>query len=186
LYPTGFEPYKNHETLLVAYRIYRKTATYGPLGMVLAGAGNAYSEHLREIARVLGIAEWVTFADAIPPGCLRHSCKPGVCLVWPSLYEGFSVPLMEAVSMGIPIIAGSHTAIPEIVGQGAVFTEVRNPLELAAAMGRAVGDGSLGNRMGGNTHSLAASRPEDSAAETLHGALLRAIRLAKVGHEDRI
>jgi glycosyltransferase involved in cell wall biosynthesis len=56
------------------------------------------------------------------------------CLVFPSLHEGFGIPIVEAMSFGLPIICGRETSIPEIAGNAAFYTDTRNPQKLADAL----------------------------------------------------
>jgi hypothetical protein len=56
------------------------------------------------------------------------------CLIFPSLHEGFGIPILEAMSFGLPVICGRDTCIPEIAGNAAFYVETRNPAKLAKAL----------------------------------------------------
>ncbi len=65
------------------------------------------------------------------------------CYLYPSLYEGFGLPILEAQACGCPIIAAKSTSIPEVAGDGALFVDPRDDKDLARAMTRIVTDGAL-------------------------------------------
>jgi hypothetical protein len=68
-------------------------------------------------------------------------------LVYPSLHEGFGIPLVEAMRLGKPIICGHYASIPEITGSAAFSVNAKDPKELALAMKRVAEDGNLRTRL---------------------------------------
>jgi len=68
-------------------------------------------------------------------------------LVFPSLFEGFGLPLIEAMQQGCPIISGQHTCLPEIAGDAALFTTVASPDALGSAILAITGDAALRTRL---------------------------------------
>jgi len=146
-YPANFGPHKNHETLLVAYRIYREANPVRPWPLVLMGNDDERCNYLRKVADLLGIGGGVEFVENASGDDLKEYYRSAGCLVFPSIYEGFGIPLLNAMEMGVPIVAGRRAAIPEVVGNAAHYTDVRNPQALASAMSRLASDAPLRERL---------------------------------------
>ena len=135
-YPANFWIHKNHETLLVAYQIYlsRIIGTQQPWTLVLTGFPDERMGVLQQIAADLGVADRVIFLGHVPEQDLAKLYSTASCLVFPSLHEGFGIPIVEAMSFGVPIICGRNGSIPEIAGEAPFYEEMRNPSKLADAL----------------------------------------------------
>jgi glycosyltransferase involved in cell wall biosynthesis len=134
-YPANFWLHKNHEVLLVAYQMYlAKNAGRPPWRLVLTGHLDQRAQSLQQMAADLGVAAHVRFSGHVPESELAKLFSTASCLVFPSLHEGFGIPIVEAMSFGLPIICGDDTSIPEIAGNAALYAEMRNPAKLADAL----------------------------------------------------
>ena len=134
-YPANFWVHKNHEVLLVAYQIYlRQSVESAPWGLVFTGHLDERARSLQKLAENLGIAAHVKFLGNVPEMELAKIYATASCLVFPSLREGFGIPIVEAMSSGLPVICGRDTSIPEIAGNAAFYVETRNPAKLANAL----------------------------------------------------
>jgi glycosyltransferase involved in cell wall biosynthesis len=134
-YPANFWVHKNHEVLLVAYQIYlAKCASGTRWDLVLTGHLDERARSLQRMAADLGIAAHVKFTGHVPESELARLYSTASCLVFPSLHEGFGIPIVEAMSFGLPIICGRDTSIPEIAGNAAFYAEMRSPSKLADAL----------------------------------------------------
>src|SRR5215469_6592089 len=143
-YPANFWVHKNHEVLLVAYQIYlAKSGERTPWKLVLTGHLDERARSLQKTAADLGIAAHVKFSGYVPESELAKLYSTASCLVFPSLHEGFGIPIVEAMSFGLPIICGNDTSIPEIAGDAALYTETRNPTKLADALLAVAGNEAL-------------------------------------------
>jgi glycosyltransferase involved in cell wall biosynthesis len=107
LFPAHGWPNKNHDRLLEAFRILRQR--HPELGLVLTGRGN----ERRVVPAGVDVLGYVS-ADA-----LVHLYQTAAALVFPSLYEGFGQPPLEAMASGCPVAAAASGAIPEICGDAA-------------------------------------------------------------------
>lgn len=142
LYLGGFQPRKNVGALISAW-----TWAHGPVGdqypLVIAGALPAHST-LQQDAQSLDVAESVRFIGAV-----REQDKPAIyrgatCLVYPSLYEGFGLPPLEAMACGVPVITSNSSALGEVVGDAAyLVADPHDARQLGAAIISLVVDGSL-------------------------------------------
>ncbi|TVR52194.1 MAG: glycosyltransferase family 1 protein [Puniceicoccaceae bacterium] len=136
LYPANHWPHKNHEGLLIAYRNYRFRCSSPPLGLVLTGHRCERTRVLEDLVRSLGIEAGVHFAGHLSEGQMKALWKAAHALVFPSLYEGFGLPLLEAMYFGKPIACSRAASIPEVAGPLALYFDPREPLQMAAALGR--------------------------------------------------
>ena len=142
LYLGGFQPRKNVGALLSAW-----TWAHGPVGdhypLVIAGALPAHST-LPQDAQSSGVADSVHFIGAV-----REEDKPAVyrgaaCLVYPSLYEGFGLPPLEAMACGVPVITSNISSLGEVVADAAyLVADPHDARQLGAAIISLVVDGSL-------------------------------------------
>ncbi|HEU5034634.1 MAG TPA: glycosyltransferase family 4 protein [Mycobacteriales bacterium] len=88
----------------------------------------------------LGIADAVRFVTGLPDPALADLFGSAAAAVVPSLYEGFSIPAVEAMACGTPLVASRAGALPEVVGDCGVLVEPGNPSDLAAALGSLLDD----------------------------------------------
>lgn len=135
-YPANFWPHKNHETLFVAYRLYALAAGSRAWPLVCTGHPDARMTLLRELATGLGIGDRVNFLGHIPDAAFSALWPRAGAMIFPSLCEGFGMPLLEAMRFGVPIIAADSSALPEVAGDSAVLVDPRDPHALADTLRR--------------------------------------------------
>ncbi len=133
IYPANFWIHKNHEVLLIAYRIYRETVT-DPWDLLLTGALDARARQIQDLATTLGISENVRFTGYVDGPVFSQFLEGAAALIYPSLYEGFGIPLIEAMRFRKPIICSKSGSVPEVAGDAAICVDGKKPLELAGAM----------------------------------------------------
>jgi glycosyltransferase involved in cell wall biosynthesis len=163
----SLEPRKNLKTLLQAYATYVRHHA-GAEWLVVAGGGGWLSGDLAQIAAELGIAERVKFLGYVQEADLRVLYSAAKLFVYPSIYEGFGLPPLEAMACGAPVITSNTSALPEVVGDAALLIDPHNRGELCQAMQRVLGDDDLRMRM--RRQSLARAKLfswEQAAEETL-------------------
>jgi glycosyltransferase involved in cell wall biosynthesis len=142
-YPANFWPHKNHEGLLTAYEIYRRQEGTSAWKLVLTGSDDPRREMLQEMARRLEIENNVIFKGHVSEGELAQLFSNASALVFPSLHEGFGIPPIEAMRLGVPVVASDCGSLREVVGGSALTVNPRNPHELASAMERISSSESL-------------------------------------------
>lgn len=137
LFVGTLEPRKNIVGLLEAYAQVRQRwqTTRGELPpLVIAGAkGWYYAEVFRRLEE-LGLASVVQFAGFVPAAELPLWYSAAELFVYPSLYEGFGLPVLEAMACGAPVVTSNRSSLPEVVGQAGVTVDPEDSEGLATAM----------------------------------------------------
>jgi glycosyltransferase involved in cell wall biosynthesis len=103
--------------------------------------------------------------DYLPPPELATVYANADLFVFPSLYEGFGFPMLEAMSQGVPVIAARSSSLPEVGGEAALYFDPRDPNELATLIRRVLRDGMLWQTMIAQGRERAAQFRWDLAAE---------------------
>lgn len=146
LYPANTWLHKNHEVLLLAFRIYRQATTASgdvPWDLVLTGHADRRLEELKRLTESLDLGGAVRFPGYLSRGEFGRLWREAGALVFPSLHEGFGIPLLEAMHHGVPILCSTAGSLPEVGADACLYVEGRSPRELAAAMTRLAGDAAL-------------------------------------------
>jgi glycosyltransferase involved in cell wall biosynthesis len=91
----------------------------------------------------LGIADSVTFIDAVRDEDLPALYSACDLFVFPSLYEGFGLPPLEAMACGAPVTCSNTSSMPEVVGDAALLFDPSRPQEIAQAIGRILKEPAL-------------------------------------------
>jgi glycosyltransferase involved in cell wall biosynthesis len=134
IYPANFWIHKNHEILLIAYALYRDSSSGDRWDLVLTGHLEKRAEQLKSLANTLGIGQYVHFKGHLNEEEFADLFNRAGALVYPSLHEGFGIPLVEAMRFRKPIICSRYTSIPEIAGSAALYVNAKDPVDLASSM----------------------------------------------------
>jgi glycosyltransferase involved in cell wall biosynthesis len=110
------------------------------LRLVLVGPDKGLGGEARRLASKLGLNGRVEFAGHVEKLQLAELYRSAACLVFPSRYEGFGLPVVEAMASGTPVVAASSGSIPEVAGDAAVLVEPGDPVALAGGIERALAD----------------------------------------------
>lgn len=121
LYPANFWGHKNHTRLLEAFSRARKQGLPTGIKLLCTGAPGPGMEALRERARDMGLEELVTLPGYVSDADLASLMTHAAGLVFPSLYEGFGLPVLEAMAAGIPVACSDRSALPEVAGDAAIY-----------------------------------------------------------------
>lgn len=134
LYLGTLEPRKNVAALVTAYARLRARMGADTPPLILAGAKGWYYEPLFACVRELGIERDVTFVGYVSREEQPLWYAGAAVFVYPSLYEGFGMPIVEALGCGTPTITSTTSSMPEAAGSLARLVEPDNAEELATAM----------------------------------------------------
>jgi glycosyltransferase involved in cell wall biosynthesis len=141
-YPANDWPHKNHERLLRAYADYRSRAGAGAWDLVLSGHLGRPEAWLPGIEK-LGIAGSCRALGHLDRDAFADTFRNAGALVFPSLYEGFGIPVLEAMALGVPVACGNLASLPEVGGKAALYFDPRRTADIAGAMLRIGADPRL-------------------------------------------
>lgn len=130
---SAFNLRKNLKVLVQAFAL-RAQAGADKHRLVFVGETNDYTGELKSLARELGVGERLDFIGPVGIDELRVLYQRAEALVYPSLLEGFGLPLLEAMACGAPVIAAEASCLPEVGGDGALYFPPQDAGSLAAQM----------------------------------------------------
>jgi glycosyltransferase involved in cell wall biosynthesis len=141
LYVGTLEPRKNLVRLIDAYAQARRAGVEWPL-VLAGGKGWLYEEIFAHVER-LGLSEAIRF-----PGYVLYEDLPlwynaASAFVYPSLYEGFGLPVAEALACGCPVLTARNSSLPEVAGDAAILVDGEDTTALAEGLLRLAGDAAL-------------------------------------------
>lgn len=128
---------KPHKNLAAAVEtLARLRHNYGDMILVVVGQGYSGSAELRDRAQALGVSEAVFELSAVDDEALRALYTACEVFLFPSLYEGFGLPVLEAMACGAPVIGSNHAAIQEVMGEAGVLVDPYDHAGMADAVRR--------------------------------------------------
>ena len=141
LYIGRLDPYKNVSRLIEAFASLPSNHEYQ---LWLAGpSDDRYTPALKKQVQELGLTDQVKFLDYVPYEDLPKIISGAIALVFPSLWEGFGLPVLEAMACGTPVITSNLSSLPEVAGDAAILIDPYNVAEIADAMQAIANDTGL-------------------------------------------
>ena len=179
LYPANFWEHKNHRALLSAMGMFRSGHPQSKLKLVCTGAPGMQMEELRAAADAMKLSDRVLFPGYLSEAELAALLSGCRALIFPSLYEGFGMPVIEAMAAGKPVLCSNVASLPEVAGDAALFFAPALPAEIAGAIERIESDARLRVRLirAGYANAARFSDADRMAAGYL--GVLKAMRLRR-------
>jgi glycosyltransferase involved in cell wall biosynthesis len=151
LYVGSERPRKNLKVLLRAFSLIKKQGRpFDSLKLLKvgpAGRSDDFRKATLDEARRLGLESEIHFVERMSDQELAVAYSNAVALVFPSLYEGFGLPIVEAMACGCPVITSNVSSLPEIAGSAALLVDPNDGAALAEAMRRVILDQDLRGRL---------------------------------------
>ncbi len=168
LFVGTLEPRKNVGVLLDAWTLVAKADPRARL-RVAGGVAPGGEEWLTRM-RSAPLSQTVEYAGYVEPGARRALYEGARALILPSLHEGFGLPVLEAMSLGVPVIASNRGALPEVVGDAGLVVSAEDPRGLADAIRAVLGQPERAAAMRQRGLARAATFTWAAAARTLYDA----------------
>ena len=136
-------PNKNHEGLLKAFIAYKNNHPSSDIKLLIVGMRDpkkmeTFNQLIRDNCKTQNqyrrMKEKIVFTGYVSNKELGVLLSDALAMVFPSLYEGFGMPIIEAMSAGIPIICSNKASLPEVAGNAALFFDPHNIDEMANAI----------------------------------------------------
>jgi glycosyltransferase involved in cell wall biosynthesis len=148
LYPANTWPHKNHEMLLTAAGMYFARHPETDLKIVCTGVSeDSRGQLLRLAAKQMRLAERILFPGFLSEPELASLLSGARALIFPSLFEGFGMPVLEAMERGVPVLSANTTSLPEIAGDAALLFDPRRPAQIVRAIEAIEGEPALAERL---------------------------------------
>jgi glycosyltransferase involved in cell wall biosynthesis len=134
---SNLSPHKNLAAVAQAMEI----ADLPDIDFVIAGSANP------RVFEAAALPAPIKHVGAVSDGELRALYERAACLVYPSLYEGFGLPPLEAMACGCPVLVADAASLPEVCGDAALYCDPRSPADIAAKLVKLLRSGVLQNRL---------------------------------------
>ena len=161
------EPRKNLPRLLQAYAAYAGRFS-DPAKLVIAGAKGWGFEAVFQRAEQLHLGGSVIFTEYIAPEDVSSLLSGALAFVFPSLYEGFGLPPLEAMACGTPVLVSNAASLPEVVGDSALLADPEDTIAIAYGLCRLHEDAALRDRLSRKGIARAAQFTWEKSAEQLY------------------
>lgn len=144
----NLQPRKNLATLLEAYGVAKAEGRISHQLVIVGGQGWQGARVLEQV-KAQGLEGEVVLTGYVPTEDLPSLYSGADLFVYPSLYEGFGLPPLEAMACGTPVVASNAASLPEVLGDSAWLVDPHDVRELASTILRILGDSALARRFSG-------------------------------------
>jgi len=175
LFVSTLEPRKNLVGLLAGFE--RAVADGYPGDLVLVGRWGWRTEDARRAFAGSPVRDRIHRLDNVDRTALNAALRRAEALLFPSLLEGFGLPVLEAMACGLPVITSNRSSLPEVAGDAALYVDADDPADIAAAINRLAGDPALRAGLAEAGRRRAALFTWERAAEATASVLRRAAGL---------
>ena len=143
LYAGNIKPHKNLERLIEAFHLLRQDQNFKDVQLLIIGDEISKYASLRRAVHRHKLHKYVRFFGFVPDQTLAALYRLAAVFVFPSLYEGFGLPPLEAMASGTPVITSNVSSLPEVVGDAALMIDPYDPAAIADAIRRVLDDAAL-------------------------------------------
>jgi glycosyltransferase involved in cell wall biosynthesis len=170
LFVGTLEPGKNIESLISAYGLLKRKYKFQHKLVIAGGKGWLFDSIFEQVSR-LNLSRDVIFTGYVPDDILGALYSHADLFVLPSLYEGFGIPILEAMNFGVSVITSNISAMPEVAGDAAILVDPLDIEEIANAMQIILGNPGLHKEMSKKGKERAANFSWEKAAKIVYERL---------------
>lgn len=167
LYLGTIEPRKNLERLINAYHIFNQNVKNPPKLVLAGGKGWLYDSIFQRVTD-LKLTEQVIFTKYVPSEDMNPLMCGALAFVFPSIYEGFGMPPLEAMACGVPVLSSDSASLPEVTGDCAVICDAYSEESIADGLQRLYSDENLRKNLSIRGLDRAKNFTWDKSAEMLY------------------
>jgi glycosyltransferase involved in cell wall biosynthesis len=175
LFAGNVKPHKNLERLIRAFALVRDQAGHEDLQLLLIGDDVSRYGALRRAVESVGLRQDVRFFGFVPPRTLAALYRMASVFAFPSLYEGFGLPPLEAMSCGTPVVTSRMSALPEVVGEAALLVDPYKVEAIATGITAVLDDDGLRERLVEKGRARAAAFSWERSVRAIHAGYLKAL-----------
>ncbi|MGD8898139.1 MAG: glycosyltransferase family 1 protein, partial [Acidobacteriota bacterium] len=175
LFAGNVKPHKNLERLIRAFALVREQAGHEDLQLLLIGDDVSRYGALRRAVESVGLRQDVRFFGFVPPRTLAALYRMASVFAFPSLYEGFGLPPLEAMSCGTPVVTSRMSALPEVVGEAALLVDPYKVEAIATGIAAVLDDDGLRERLVEKGRARAEAFSWERSVRAIHAGYLKAL-----------
>jgi glycosyltransferase involved in cell wall biosynthesis len=175
LFVGNVKPHKNLERLIAAFARLRQEPGHEDLKLLLIGDDVSRYGSLRRTVEAAGVRQDVRFFGFVPHRTLAALYRMASVFAFPSLYEGFGLPPLEAMACGTPVVTSRLSSLPEVVGDAAVLIDPYDVDDIARGLHAALEDGAFRADLIERGHARAQSFSWERSVAAVHAGYMRVL-----------
>ncbi len=175
LYAGNVKPHKNVDRLIAAFALLKQMPGHEDLKLLIIGDEIQRFASLRRAVEAAGIRQDVRFFGFVPATTLAALYRLASVFAFPSLYEGFGLPPLEAMACGTPVVTSNVSSLPEVVGDAAVLVDPYSVEEIAEGLRRVLGDDVLRADLSARGRVRAQMFSWERSAKAIHAGYFRTL-----------
>jgi glycosyltransferase involved in cell wall biosynthesis len=178
LYAGNIKPHKNLDRLIGAFALLKQRPGHEDLKLVIIGDEISRHGFLRRKVEECGVRQDVRFFGFVPAHTLAALYRLASVFAFPSLYEGFGLPPLEAMACGTPVVTSRISSIPEVVGDAAVLVDPHSVDDIAGGIERVLADEALRADLIARGRERVQHFSWERSVRAIHAGYMRALGVA--------
>jgi glycosyltransferase involved in cell wall biosynthesis len=175
LYAGNIKPHKNLERLVAAFGMLKQRSGHEDVKLLIIGDEiNRYGS-LRRSVEAAGVRQDVRFFGFVPSRTLSALYRLASVFAFPSLYEGFGLPPLEAMACGTPVVTSRISSLPEVVGDAALLVDPYSTEDIAHGLERVLGDEGLRGELSARGRARVKQFSWERSAEAIHNGYMKVL-----------
>ena len=177
LYAGNIKPHKNLQRLVAAFGLIKQRSGHEDVKLLIIGDEiNRYGA-LRRSVEAAGVRQDVRFFGFVPTQTLSALYRLASVFAFPSLYEGFGLPPLEAMACGTPVVTSRISSLPEVVGDAALLVDPYSTEDIADALERVLGDETLRAELSTRGRARVKQFSWERSVEAIHSGYMKVLGL---------
>jgi len=182
LYAGNIKPHKNLDRLIDAFGLLKQRPGHEDLKLLIIGDETSKYGSLRRRVEAAGVRHDVRFFGFVPDKTLSALYRLASVFAFPSLYEGFGLPPLEAMSSGTPVVTSRISSLPEVVGDAAVLVDPYAIEDIADGLDRVLSDEALRQALVTRGHARVAQFSWERSVRAIHDGYMKVLGLPAPAH----